>query len=268
MSAAPGASDRLYRGLLLLYPADYRSRYSEQMVQLFTDQKREVGAARAWLRAPIDVITTAFGEHLRRNRVVAHSMTLLPTPAARLLGLLGVVGGGFLLLGFLGQAWTPDVFNLRLVAFNVGAIAVAAAAYPRHRMMSRRLALAGSIPAIVANAAYLLFMLKLVAQTGELGPGDYQPIGQFIATAAAMWLSDAWFALVALRLGMLNRWSTLALLVGSVLALLGMSNFGLQQPGTLLEKVILGGIGVHGLAWVLLGLEIALRRRPAPTATA
>jgi hypothetical protein len=45
-----------------------------------------------------------------------------------------------------------------------------------------------------------------------------------------------------------------------------MSTFGLQQPGTLTETIILGGIAVHGLAWVLLGLEVALRSRRASTA--
>lgn len=269
MTSAAGGHERLYRGLLRLYPADYRAHYTDPMVQLFADQKREVGTTRAWLRAPIDVITTAVGEHLRRNRTVAHSMTIAPSPAGRLLGLLGVLGGAFLLLGYINlDEWTPDLFTLRLLLFNLGAIAVGLAAYPRHAAVSRRLALAGTIPVVAANAAYLLFTLKLVAQPGELGPGDYQPVGLFILTAAAMWLADAWFGLVALRAGVLNRWSTLSLLVGSIAAFAGMSNFGLAPSGSLVEKVILIGVALHGFAWVLLGLELALRRRPAPTASA
>jgi hypothetical protein len=36
-----------------------------------------------------------------------------------------------------------------------------------------------------------------------------------------------------------------------------------------MEKVILIGVALHGFAWVLLGLELAFRRRPAtPAATA
>jgi hypothetical protein len=267
VTSAAGGRERLYRGLLRLYPADYRSRYAEQQVQLFTDQKRDAGATRAWLRAPIDVLSTAASEHLRRNRTVAHSMTIAPSPAGRLLGLLGVIGGAFLLLGYINlDEWTPDLFNLRLLLFNLGAIAVGLAAYPRHAAVSRPLALAGSIPVVLANAAYLLFTLKLVAQPGELGPGDYQPIGLFILTAAAMWLADAWFGLVALRAGVLSRWSALALLIGSIAAFAGMSNFGLAPGGSLAEKVILIGVALHGFAWVLLGLELALRRRPAPPA--
>jgi hypothetical protein len=267
VTSAAGGPERLYRGLLRLYPADYRAHYTDQMVQLFTDQKRTVGAIRAWLRAPLDVITTAVGEHLRRNRTVAHSMTIAPSPAGRLLGLLGVVGGAFLLLGYVNlDQWTPDLFNLRLLLFNLGAIAVGVAAYPRHAAVSRPLALAGTIPVVVANAAYLLFILKLVAQPGEFGPGDYQPVNLFLLTAAAMWLADAWFGLVTLRVGVLSRWSALALLVGSIAAFAGMDNFGLAPEGSLASKVILVGLALHGFAWVLIGLELAFRRRPVPPA--
>lgn len=269
MTSSAGGRERLYRGLLRLYPADYRVHYSDPMVQLFADQKRQMGAVRAWLQAPIDIVASAVSEHLRRNRTVAHSATIAPSPAGRLLGLVGVIGGGFLLLGYVNlDEWTPDLFNLRLLLFNLGAMAVGLAAYPRHAAVSRPLALAGTIPVVVANAAYLLFTLKLVAQPGELGPGDYQPVGLFILTAAAMWLADAWFGLFALRVGVLNRWSALALLVGSIAAFVGMSNFGLAPSGSLVEKVILIGVALHGFAWVLLGIELALRRRPAPTASA
>ena len=262
MTSAPGGNERLYRSLLRLYPPDYRAQYSDQMVQLFGDQVRESGTTRAWARAPLDLITTAVSERLRRNRTVAQSMTIAPSPAGRLLGLLGVLGGAFLLLGYINlDEWTPDLFNLRLLLFNLGAIAVGLAVYPRHALVSRPLALVSTIPVVAANAAYLLFTLKLVAQPGELGPGDYQPVGLFILTAAAMWLADAWFGLVALRVGVLNRWSALALLVGSIAAFVGMSNFGLAPAGSLSEKVILAGVALHGLAWVLLGLEVALRRR-------
>lgn len=200
---------------------------------------------------------------------MANSLTVAPSPAGRILGLLGVIGGGFLLLGWINlEGWTPDLFNLRLLAFNLGAIAVGLAAYPRHAVVSRRLALASSLPVILANAAYMLFTLKLVAMPGQLGPGDYQPVDLFILTAAAMWLSDAWFGLVALRMRVLRRWSALALLVGSIAAFAGMSNFGLAPSGSVMEKVILVGVALHGVAWVLLGLEIALRRRPAPTTSA
>lgn len=264
VTAPSGGHQRIYRSLLRLYPADYRQTYGDQMVQLFGDQLREDGGG-AWLRAPVDVITTAASEHLRRNRTVAHSLTMAPTPMSRILGLLGIVGGGFLLLGFINlEAWTPDLFNLRLLAFNLGAIAIAVGVHVRQSSQGRLLSLSAAIPAILANAAYMLFTLKLVAQPGQLGPGDYQPINLYILTAAAMWLSDAWFGLVTFRLGVLSRWSALALAAGSVASFVGMGNFGLAPTGSFADKIILALVALHGLAWILLGLEVALRRRTSP----
>ncbi|MEA2677318.1 MAG: hypothetical protein QOJ81_1459 [Chloroflexota bacterium] len=262
MTARAGGHERIYRGLLRLYPANYRERYSEQMVQLFADQRRDTGAARAWLKTPVDLVTSAASEHLRRNRPVAHSLTLQPTPASRVSGLLGLIAGAMLLVGFLGtEALTPDLFNLRLVVFTLGAIAVVIAAHQRQARAGRRLALSGAIPAIVGNALYLVLVIRAVSAPGQIGPGDYQPVWLWIVGGAALWLGDAWFGLVTLRLGVLNRASAFALVVGSLLALAGMGNFLRGSP---VETIILGGIAVHGLAWILLGLEIALRRRPAP----
>ena len=265
MTASPGGHHQLYRGLLRLYPADYRTRFAEQMVQLFGDQVRDDGKVRSWLKAMGDIPGSALSEHLRRNRTVAHSMTLAPSPAGRLLGLLGVLGGGFLLLGFINlDEWTPDLFNLRLLVFNLGAIAIAIGVHMRQANAGRLLSLSGAIPVVIANAVYLVFTLMLVAKPGQLGGGDYQPVALFFLSAAAMWLSDAWFGLVTFRLGVLNRWSALALLVGSAGAFVGMGNFGLAPNGSVMEKIILTLVALHGAAWILLGLEVALRWRPAP----
>jgi hypothetical protein len=76
-----------------------------------------------------------------------------------------------------------------------------------------------------------------------------------------MWLSDAWFGVVTLKLGVLNRWSAMALLVGSLAALAGMDNWQLASI-PLIGDLLLVGVGIHGLAWILLGLEVALRGTP------
>jgi hypothetical protein len=267
MTAKQGGHEHLYRGLLRLYPADYRARFSDQMVQLFADQKRDVGSFRAWLRAPIDVLSTAASEHLRRDRPMAQSLTLAPTPASRLLGLLGVLGGAFLLIAFLGIPISPDLFNLRLPVFNLGAIAVVIAVHIRQAGAGRRLSLAGAIPAIVANTAYMALIVQAVAQAGELGPGDYGPYIGYVASA--MWLADMWFGIVTLRLRVMSRLSAWALIIGSFVAFMAQGYFGTVEAGSLMVAGAFGGIALHGLAWIVLGLEVALRRRPAPpTATA
>ena len=256
---------RIYRGLLSLYPSAYRKHYGEKMVQLFGDQIRDEGAMRAWLTALGDVPGSAIAERMRQDRSVAHSLAVAPTAVSRVLGLIGVLGGAALLIVFLPAALSiqlsPDQFNLRLILFNLGAIAVVIAVHRRQSFAGRRLALTGAIPALLANAVYLLTILRIIAQPGEMGPGDYGPV--FVYGAAAMWLSDLWFGVVTFKLGVLSRWSAAALVLGSIAAFAGMGLFGLQSPGSIAEKVILVGIAIHGLAWVLLGLEVGLRRRSA-----
>ncbi len=259
MTAPLGGHERAYRGLLRVYPREYRAHNSDQMVQLFGDQLRYDGSGRTWLRATRDLATSAVSEHMRRNRIVAQSLSMAPTPVGRALGVLGVIGGAFLLVTFLGVSINPDLFNLRLVLFNIGAVAVVLAVHLRQRTVAPRLSLVGAIPAVLANAAYLILITRLVAQPGDLGPGDYGPFIPYVA--GAMWLSDLWFGVVTFRLGVLSRMSSAALVIGSTAAFAGMGVFGLQSPGSLAETVILAGIGVHGLAWILLGLEVAFRRR-------
>ncbi len=194
---------------------------------------------------------------------MAQSLAIAPTPVSRILGILGVIGGAVLLAGFVVQI-SPDLFNLRLVLFNLGAIAVVIAVHLRQSAAGPRLALFGAVPAIVANAAYLILIVRLVAQPGELGPGDYGPL--FLYVGAAMWLSDIWFGLVTLRLGVLSRLSSAALVIGSVATFAGMGVFGLTQQGSLMAQVIMAGLALHGVAWIALSVEVALRPRPAVVA--
>ena len=83
MSGHAAGHDRLYRSLLRAYPADYRLEYGEHMVQLFHDQLRRDGSGPTWVRAIAELPATATTEHLRRNRTVAHSLTVAPTPVSR-----------------------------------------------------------------------------------------------------------------------------------------------------------------------------------------
>jgi hypothetical protein len=234
------------------------------MVQLFRDQLLRDGAATTWLRAISELPATATTEYLKRNRSVAHSISVAPTPASRLLGILGVLAGALILVGFLGLIGlniSPDLFNLRLVLYNLGVIAVVFGVHRRQSRAGKRLALSGAVPAALSNFAYMLVILRVVAQPGEVGPGPFQPIILTTAVTSAMWLSDAWFGVVTLKLGVLNRWSAMALLVGSLAALAGMDNWQLASI-PLIGDLLLVGVGIHGLAWILLGLEVALRGTP------
>ena len=49
---------RVYRSLLMLYPRDFRDRYTDDLVQTFTDLSAELGARRAWRRVTLDLVVT------------------------------------------------------------------------------------------------------------------------------------------------------------------------------------------------------------------
>jgi hypothetical protein len=266
VSAGPGGSERIYRGLLRLYPADYRERYSEQMVQLFADQRRETGG-RAWLSAPIDVITTAASEHLRRNRTMAHSLTLAPTPLTRLLGLFGLIGGASLLAAFVVDL-PNDANYVRIFVFGIGGLTVVTAIHLRQRQRSPRLALAGAVPALVFGAWMFVMQFLVVGREPPVFGGAFGWV--YFWGSIAMWLGYAWFGVVTFVLHQVTRIGSAALAVGSLLAILGIDRLGLvsvSEP-TVWNTVALTGVFLHGLAWVILGLDVAFRRRPAPTATA
>ncbi len=255
--------ERIYRSLLRLYPSDYRAAYSDQMVQLFSDQLRDEGPGRSWLKAVGDIPSSAASEHLRRNRTVAHTMAVAPSPSMRIMGMLGVIGGLVTLAAYVPIWPTNDLFNLRLVLLNVGAIAVVLAVHQRQASHGRILALSAAIPALIANLAYLILITQLVAQPGDIGRGDYGPNHFYFQ--GALWLTYLWFGLVTLRLGAVNRVAALALVIGSLAALLGMGIIVPMVPDTTPFKIAQGGFALIGVGWILLGLDVAIRPRRTDT---
>jgi hypothetical protein len=252
-------TERLYRGLLHLYPARFRVRFADDMAQLFGDQMRRArtegppaAVAGTWLRAIADLMTTAASEHIRRNRTVAHSLTVPPSISSRLLGLVGIVGGLILISGFVGAfPWdSPQAVTLRIVLFNVGAIAIVIAVHRRQASVDPTLALLAAVPALLANAWYIAWLVLSPA-------GQFGFIGFY--AGVAVWLADAWFGLVTLRLRVVSRWGAVALVIGSVLAATGIDRLGLTTTifGALSQ---VGGV-LNGLGWILLGVDVATRRR-------
>jgi Na+-translocating ferredoxin:NAD+ oxidoreductase RnfA subunit len=181
-----------------------------------------------------------------------------PTWATRTLGVLGVAGGLALLLAYLLEI--PPAWNaLRLVLFCAGAIALALATHGRHAAVSRRLALAGTIPLVIANALYIGWILLSLGQERPFA-GDFGLVGFW--AALAFWLADAWFGVIALRLGVVWRGAALILVAGSLMSIAGMDRLELtsQANPTVFGPLALTGVALNGLAWVLLGLPIAFPR--------
>ncbi len=258
---------RAYRGLLRLYPPEFRQRFSDEMVQLFSDQLRDartggapIGPAVTWLKALGDVAVTAASERVRRNRTVAHSLTTAPSLSSRVLGLFGILGGLILIVVFLGVPFPGGLNVVRLSVFNLGAMAIIIGVHRRQASAAPLLAWSAAIPAFLGNASFLVMTILGTPASGPTGGLAYD------IAAIVMWLGDAAFGLVALRLGAVTRWGALALAVGSVLAVTGLSRFGwtgTADAPTIFYSLALIGVALNGIGWIALGLDVAFRRRPS-----
>jgi hypothetical protein len=257
--------ERAYRGLLRLYPAEFRTRYSDEMVQLFSDQLRDARAggvpadtARTWLRTLGDLAVTAASEHARRDRTVAHSLAASPSIATRALGFAGILGGAVLLAAFVVNTDAWD--GLRILLFNLGAVAIVVAVHQRQASIGGGAALITAAAAILANLWYIAMGFLAIGNERPFA-GDFGLV--YFWAAMAMWLADAAFGFVTWRLGVAARWVGLALAVGSLFALTGIDRLELVRGdyAWFFSPAALTGVAVNGLGWILLGITVATRRR-------
>jgi len=275
MAPGHGLSERVYRALVGLYPSAFRMRFADEMVQLFGDQLRDarssnrpLGLTMTWFRILGDLVVTAASEHIRGEGGVGRSLERPPSPATRMLAFAGILGGVVLVAAFVIDV-APDLNHVRIVLFNLGGIAIAAALYRRIAAIARRLALALTVVVVVANAWFIAMEFLSI---GRPLPPQGDPEFRLIAFYASvlLWLADAAFGVAIWRTGAAARWIGVLLAVASVLALTGNDRFELVRGewAWLFVPVALIGVGVSGLAWIALGIDVATRRQPVPVATA
>ena len=60
--------------------------------------------------------------------------------------------------------WTPELFMLRIILFNAGAIAIVVAVHRRQASVSRRISLAVAVAVILANAWYLAMVVLSIGR--------------------------------------------------------------------------------------------------------
>jgi len=180
-------------------------------------------------------------------------VTVERSSTSAMLAVVGILGGAVLLAAFVVEI-PSDLNAFRLMLFNAGAIAIVVGAHRRHAAVAPTLALLGAVPAVLANAWYFA-MIVLATGRPEPFAGDFGFV--FFLAAVVMWLTDAAFGLVALRLGIVWRWAALALAIGSVLAVLGIDRLELTSPNnpTIFGSLALTGVALNGIAWILLGLD-------------
>ena len=262
MTSKPGIGERVYRALLKLYPVGFRQRFGEEMVQLLHDRLRDAragglpgGVAWAWLTMLVDVAATAPFEHLRRTRQVAHSLSSARLIEERLLGILGIIGGGALLTAFVLDVPSGPT-ALRIAVFNVGIIAVVLAVLRRGALRWSVPALVAGVAAIAANGLYAVMVMA-----------DIHPAAFPLWTGLALWLATALFGVAALRGDGLTRWGALALAIGGVLAATGIDGLGLVSAAspTIFDPVSQAGIVLVAIGVVGMGIAAA-SARPASRA--
>jgi hypothetical protein len=181
-----------------------------------------------------------------------------PSAGARALGAAGVLGGLVLLAAFVTEI-RPDLNWVRLVLFNVGAMAIGTA-------MARRATHPRGAVVVTAGAVLLANAMQLGMTVLSLGverpfAGDFGLV--FFLISAAMWLGDAMFGAVLasrsdLTAGLAGRLGAVALAVGSLLAIIGMDRIGLVTPDrdSTFKTLALAGIFLNGLSWIVLGLDV------------
>ena len=187
----------------------------------------------------------------------------------RALAAVGILGGLALLVTFVVDL-SPAQNTVRIFLFLAGGAAVALAAFAPQAAASRRAALAGAIPLILANGIYAAWVLLSLGRERPFA-GDFGVAGFY--AGIGLWLAHAWYGVVAVRIGVMWRWAGVLLAVGSLLAITGIDRLELTSPGnpTIFGPLSLLGIALNGIAWTLLALELVLpnlgglRRRTTPT---
>ena len=189
---------------------------------------------------------------------MTHALATSPSASTRILGMAGIVGGGVLLAAFVVEV-APDLNNLRLVLFNLGVIAIVVAVHRRQVAAAPTLARGVAGATVLANAWYLSMVVLSMDRPSSFA-GEFGLV--FFWAGVAMWLTDAAFGVVTLRLGLVTRWGALALAVGSVLAFTGIDRLELTSVAnpTIFGPIALIGIALNGLGWILLGVDVATRR--------
>jgi hypothetical protein len=252
-----GGAERVYRGLLALYPADFRRRFAEDMVQLFHDRLRDArvgrapgGAVRAWIALLVEAVVTASQEHLRRNRTMAHSLSSSPSTATRLLGAAGIVAGLAILVAYVIDL-PSGVFRDRLIVFGIGVIAIGIGVHRRQASQAPAASLAATVALGVVVAAFLVTVVFF-------GPPN---IAAFWS-GVALWLGAAAFGAVTAWIGAVSRIGAGAVAIGSLLTLTGIDRLGLvsEASPTIFNTLSQVGIVTMAIGWILLGLDLAMRR--------
>lgn len=255
-------SERIYRALLLLYPADYRREYGGQMAQVFRDVCRDryrqaglVGMALWWCATLLDLTFTVI-EEWRKVKFTMSKATF-----SQLAGAFLILGGAFGALAAFSQLQPGDhysyygVYQVLLLLFAPGFLLIGS----------------GCLGLALRYSAALGTLRK--GLLGLIGIGALAMAGGLIAQRIDESLWNLWFVaslihVIALALfGVLFarapflpifRWLPLQIVAGWVM-MMGITDRFAPPFDNLLTFLMALGIG---LGWLAIGLVVH-RQRPA-----
>lgn len=256
MSTGVGGHQSVYRSLLRLFPAGYRATYGDSMVQLFSDQVRDEGAMRAWLRTAQDLPTSVAAERARNDTVPGQSLGGWPSSTGKLLGLLGIAGGFALLAAFVFQI-SPDVNTVRIFLMLTGGLALVIGTHRRQRAFAPTVSTVTAALAIAAIVGMIVMETLLLLREPPLFGGTFGWV--------FFWATIAWavigvvFWLAALRIGAVNHFGSGLIAVGTLLSILGIDRLGLAHD-PLWGNLALLGLALSALGGILVGADLVTRR--------
>ena len=142
-----GSAIRAYRSLLVLYPRDFRDRYSDDLVQTLTDLSAELGPRRAWRRVTLDLVVTVPRYRMETLMKEEHSSTVLTVASIAMAcaGIISLFTGLYLGVLLVPLAAVVAITQRGRLARSIDAVDASGLRRKRLRIAA---VLAGSLPVI------------------------------------------------------------------------------------------------------------------------
>ncbi len=171
-----GSAIRAYRSLLVLYPRDFRDRYSDDLVQTLTDLSAELGPRRAWRRVTLDLVVTVPRYRMETLMKEEHSSTVL-TVATTGMACAGIIS---LFIGlYLGVLLVPLAAVVAIT--QRGRLARSMDAVDASRLRRQRLRIA----AVLAVSLPVIYLVSLPILGDEWGTDATVAFGLWTAVLIA-----------------------------------------------------------------------------------
>jgi hypothetical protein len=253
-------SERVYRVLLLLYPAEYRREYGALMAQVFRDVCRDANRQRGamgivlwWCTTLLDLTLTAL-EQWRKAGIQLNTVSLF---SRRISGVL-LIAGGLLICIAIGAELQPGqnyplrgiyqvlgfLYGPALVLISLGTIGMVLR-YQHNAGNVGRLGLYGAVGGVLAIVAYMI--IALVFRNENLWN---MFVGGFVLHATGLIV----FGLAALKTHPLPRGNWLPIVIGTmpfVMFLFNPNRNGVDTEWENIAAFVVMGIGYIALGYVM-----------------